>query len=479
MTVTFSLTLNDIYPPSNPLHTAFAADLAQAAADWSHYLNSNANIRVQVDVGNFPSNAGFVIQNDSQDFVPVGSGSPVLGRTLVEPWGEYALTTGGHVSGSTSDIHIFVSSSAPLYINPNPAAGGPVPSGEYDATTMFRKALAYGLGWASMTTTNASLADYWETALDHYVQPSPGGATCVSLGVDLIGAMELTGPAAEAVYGGPVPLVTPPQNYHEADVHVGNTPTIAGSSDMMAVTQNIVGQSLQISPLDLAIMQDAGVPIITGGVSCFAEGTRIATRDGEVAIENLREGDLVLTVAGHLAPIRWIGRRQVNCRNHPAAERISPIRIAPHAFGAERPRRAVLLSPDHAVFIENVLIPIRMLVNHSTVMAIAVDAVTYFHIELPRHDVVLADGLPAESYLENGGRSAFERLGEPMQLHAQFQPCAGAAALVWESFGGAPLVVDGDVVRRILAQLEWQAGMLDMAGAGFEQPTLDSWSRAA
>jgi hypothetical protein len=67
----------------------------------------------------------------------------------------------------------------------------------------------------------------------------------------------------------------------------------------------------------------------------------------------------------------------------------------------------LLLSPDHSVFVEDVFIPIRHLVNDTTVVQIDVATVTHYHIELPRHDVVLAEGLPAETYLETGARFAF------------------------------------------------------------------------
>ncbi len=70
MTVTFDLTLND---SSDVRYDAIYADLTQAAADWARYLNSDATIRVQVDVGGFPNNLGLIVQNDANDFVAVGA----------------------------------------------------------------------------------------------------------------------------------------------------------------------------------------------------------------------------------------------------------------------------------------------------------------------------------------------------------------------------------------------------------------------
>src|SRR5690242_21009460 len=114
-----------------------------------------------------------------------------------------------------------------------------------------------------------------------------------------------------------------------------------------------------------------------------------------------------MTVSGRPQPIRWIGQRRVNFRGHPNRQRILPVRIAAHAFGQGRPKRDLLLSPDHAVYVEDVLIPIRHLINGTTIVQIQRPEITYYHMELPQHDVLLADGMPAESYLDAGTRSAF------------------------------------------------------------------------
>jgi len=459
MAVTFSLTLND---PSSGTYAALYADLQQAASDWSQYLNSNANIRVEVDVGSFPNNLGFIVQNDSNDFVQVGT--TALGQTLVEPWGEYALQNDASVPNTPYDIHIYFNiftnpNSAQVYINPTPASGGSVPAGWYDATTMFRKALGYGLGFAAMTTTNASPANE-VTPLDQYVQANPNGPVGTSLGIDDINAYHLVGPEVEAVNGGPVPLVTPPPSYQEAFVHIGNTPTVGGASDIMAVTQDIAGESLQISPLDLAIMAEAGVPIVPSALPCFAAGTRILTPHGAVPIEQLCEGDAVLTLAGASHRIAWIGHRRIDCRRHPRPDQVLPIRVAAHAFGEGRPMHAVYLSPEHAVFVEDVLIPIRFLANGITVAQANCDAVVYYHLELPRHDVVFAEGLPVESYLKVDDRDLFDSGDHLVVLHPNLTPDEARVAMMWQTYGYAPLVHAGRQVQAARAKLRVQAALL-------------------
>jgi len=143
-------------------------------------------------------------------------------------------------------------------------------------------------------------------------------------------------------------------------------------------------------------------------VACFAAGTRIATPTGERAVESLRAGDRVRRASRGTAPVVWLGHRRIDCRRHPRPHEVWPVRIAPHAFGRDRPRRELLLSPDHAVHVRGVLLPVRYLVNSASIAQIAVDAIDYWHLELPAHAVILAEGLGCESYLDTGNRSAFD-----------------------------------------------------------------------
>ena len=197
-----------------------------------------------------------------------------------------------------------------------------------------------------------------------------------------------------------------------------------------------------------------------GAMACFAAGTRISTLRGDVAVEALREGDRVrlgsaspLPLAGEVGdlPVRWIGHRRVDCRRHPKPRTVWPVRIAAAAFGPGRPVRDLWLSPDHALFVDGVLIPVKHLINGSSVAQVPVDTITYYHVELPRHEVLLAEGLAAESYLETGGRRMFANGGGPVTLHPDF------AARIWEAEACAPLIVIGPELERVRAMLGMQA----------------------
>jgi uncharacterized repeat protein (TIGR03803 family) len=140
---------------------------------------------------------------------------------------------------------------------------------------------------------------------------------------------------------------------------------------------------------------------------CFAAGTWIRTPRGDVRVEDLHVGDNVVLAIGQTSTVVWIGQLLVDCRRHPQPTDIQPVRVVAHAFGLGCPVRDLLLSPDHAVFVEGKLVPIRYLLNGATVQQQDVAAVTYWHVELPTHAVLLAEGLPCESYLDTGNRAAF------------------------------------------------------------------------
>jgi T5SS/PEP-CTERM-associated repeat protein/uncharacterized repeat protein (TIGR03803 family) len=180
-------------------------------------------------------------------------------------------------------------------------------------------------------------------------------------------------------------------------------------------------------------------------VSCFATGTRIRTTRGEVKVEELREGDVALTgIDGSEAPVVWIGHREVDCARHPDPQSVWPVRIKAGAFGRGMPKRALTLSPDHAVYVNEVLVPVKHLINGTTIAQVKVDRVTYYHVELPRHDVLYADGMPAESYLDVGDRSNFANGGSVVRLHIDL-------AHHWEAGGCAPLVIYGPELEGVRA----------------------------
>ena len=135
---------------------------------------------------------------------------------------------------------------------------------------------------------------------------------------------------------------------------------------------------------------------------CFLRGTRIRTASGDVEVETLVAGDLVQTVDGRMQPITWVGRKVIErAPDGTWSGDVAPVRIARSALGPLVPERDLYLSPAHALYIDGILIPLRNLINGRSIAQVAVDGGTieYFHIQLAGHDVVLAEGAPAETLL--------------------------------------------------------------------------------
>ena len=160
---------------------------------------------------------------------------------------------------------------------------------------------------------------------------------------------------------------------------------------------------------------------------CFATGTMIATPGGEVAVETIRAGDLVTTLSGDARRVIWVGSRRVDLARHPRPDTVRPVRIAAGAFDENVPSRDLILSPDHAVHAAGVLIPSKLLVNGTTVAVLDQPSVTYHHVELEHHDVLLANGLltPAEAVARYD--AVGERVREAAEQALSSRPLASAA----------------------------------------------------
>jgi hypothetical protein len=220
----------------------------------------------------------------------------------------------------------------------------------------------------------------------------------------------------------------------------------AAGSDLSSL--NGVVAAISTSPLA------AGTSITftaSGEFACFALGTRLRSARGDVAVEDIREGDVVEgQLSGVSRRVVWVGRRSLDVARHPRPRDVAPVRVRADAFAPGRPRRDLLLSPDHAVQVDGALIPVRYLLNGATIAQEFPEAVTYFHVELDAHDVLLAEDLPCESYLDTGNRGAFANAGGPVWFAPDF------ARAVWAEQGCLPLLVGGPDVfaakRRLLAR---------------------------
>ncbi|MEP2532324.1 Hint domain-containing protein [Shimia sp.] len=150
-------------------------------------------------------------------------------------------------------------------------------------------------------------------------------------------------------------------------------------------------------------------PINEGTIPCFLVGTKIATKRGEVAVEELRPGDMVVVRDGGLAPIRWIGSYTATARGS-AFEKSAPIRIPRGAMGRGVPTRDLYVSPNHRVWMRDasfevlfddreVLVPAKQLVGWKGIEQVSyVPQPEYFHILFDRHQIIISDGMQTESF---------------------------------------------------------------------------------
>jgi len=186
-------------------------------------------------------------------------------------------------------------------------------------------------------------------------------------------------------------------------------------------------------------------------ITCFLTGTAIRTPEGDVAVENLREGDSVVTLVDGqevAQPVVWVGTRRVNAHSN----RSYPVRIRANAFADGVPVRDLLVTPEHCIFVDGVMIPARMLVNGRSIVQDKTQAeFSVYHVETARHSVIVAENLPTESYLDTGNRHGFR------SARADNATKAFAPTRSWSEDAVAPLGTTREIVEPIYRELEARA----------------------
>jgi hypothetical protein len=144
---------------------------------------------------------------------------------------------------------------------------------------------------------------------------------------------------------------------------------------------------------------------------CFMSGTLINTPSGEVPIETLKQGDLVLTPAGPQA-IKFLGKTTRKASELKAHAKM-PIRINKGSLGSHLPIRDTYCTPSHAFAVDNCLVEARALINNENITNIEkwpdIVPIIYFSIELDEHQLVWANGLLTETYYSNWTSTGFSR----------------------------------------------------------------------
>ena len=173
-----------------------------------------------------------------------------------------------------------------------------------------------------------------------------------------------------------------------------------------------------------------------GSPMCFLRGASIMTPTGEVFIEDLHIGDRVETADGKARAVKWIGRHAYRRNGSSWNDAVVPIRICRHALGHSTPHRDLYLSPGHALLMEGVLIRVKDLVNGTSIApAPHRETIEYYQILLDSHEVILAEGVPAETFLLTANNiEGFANFAEftrlyPGDHHRSMTPCAPIVSL--------------------------------------------------
>ena len=184
---------------------------------------------------------------------------------------------------------------------------------------------------------------------------------------------------------------------------------------------------------------------------CFTRGTMILTPQGERRIEDLQPGDMVWTMDSGPQPVRWTGRRRL-----PASGSFAPVRFEAEAIGNVR---TLEVSQNHRILrsgsaiellfgTSEVLVPAKFLLNDINVSLRETGWVDYVHILFDKHQVIWANGTPAESLLPGDVDAADEAAS------------ASEAELlaIFPDLAGEPTTPDADAARLCLRKYE--AGLI-------------------
>ncbi len=159
---------------------------------------------------------------------------------------------------------------------------------------------------------------------------------------------------------------------------------------------------------------------ITGTPTCFAKGTQIATPGGDVEVQDLAQGDRVLSHDGSPREVLWVGRQSFDLRVG-LPEHLRLVRVQAGALGGGLPKRDLVLTADHALLVGDTLMNAGMLVKDDTIRFEPIQAlprhVTVYHVETEDHAIILAEGAPAETFVDARQRAQFDNYDEYLDLY--------------------------------------------------------------
>ncbi len=152
---------------------------------------------------------------------------------------------------------------------------------------------------------------------------------------------------------------------------------------------------------------------------CFAAGTQITTPFGHKNVEDLEAGDLVQTADGRTVEVKWLGYKDIFPTR--ATPDMQPVRIRANALGHNVPNVDLVITADHALNVEGLLINAGALVNGDTIDFIPLEECEFrirvYHVETEAHETLLANNTPAESFVDVADRTNFENYQDYVDMY--------------------------------------------------------------
>jgi hypothetical protein len=242
----------------------------------------------------------------------------------------------------------------------------------------------------------------------------------------------------------PVNFTDPANNGLDGNyIYIGTEPGLPGYVAEDAFGNHFLFSNQQFPPGQVFNIQEIDVTV------CFLPGTRIACPDGERAVEEFKIGDLVLTADGRAVSVKWLGRQTVSVI-FGLPEGRQPICVSSGALGNDLPVRDLRLTATHALLIDGVLVHAGALVNGTTITRIPRrdlgERLVVYHIETENHEIVLAEGTPAETFIDNVTRASFDN-------YAEYETLYGPAPAAMEELQQARAMSSRQVPAHIRARI--------------------------
>ncbi|MBT0959463.1 Hint domain-containing protein [Alphaproteobacteria bacterium KMM 3653] len=262
----------------------------------------------------------------------------------------------------------------------------------------------------------------------------PGGHALVQTGVGAGGSLPATGPddwafdagRGTAVFnntGDNIIVYDPANDEYIAATYNGDTPddptagaagysgfsataTQSGSGEDMG--NDTDGESLQRG-WNLSEFFTSGEPTPADTNICFLGGTLFDTPTGPRAVEDLAPGDLINTLDHGPQPVTWVYAQPWTPQQVAQRPTRAPVVIAQGALGNGLPRRALRVSQHHRIMVQGPIAArmfgaseVLVAAKHLTALpGVTIELpkreIAYHHVMLGAHQVLLAEGLPAES----------------------------------------------------------------------------------